>query len=99
MSRLDPEVRAAEIVAAIVADFPKGGWFACMTQYEQSGWNIHESEWWYGKEHDFNAPVTTPRNDREWAGWLAREILYPFDHETPSYDGGPYALGGGRNAE
>jgi hypothetical protein len=76
MSRLDPEVRAAEIVAAIVADFPKGGWFACMTRGEQIGWDMHESEWWWGNDW-----TRTPRNARELAGWLARETIYPFNVE------------------
>lgn len=63
------EQRAAEIVASILTEYFQGGWFAMMTRGERWGWDIHEWEWWTGKEHSM------PRNDREWAGWLAREMM------------------------
>lgn len=67
---VNPEIRAAEIVAEIIDNYALGGWFACMTPGEQAGWNLHEWEWWTG---DYLA-ITAPQNTREWAGWLAREI-------------------------
>lgn len=79
MSRpLDIEQRAAEIVAAMENDYPTGGWFACMTRDEQRGWNMHEAEWFAAESVDPNY-FGTPRNRREWAGYIAREIIYPFN--------------------
>jgi hypothetical protein len=84
VSRVNPEVRAAEIVAAIETDYKRGGWFECMTLGEQRGWDLHEYEWWYGDPWcggpDDAGEV--PRNSRELAGWLAREVVFPFEEGT-----------------
>lgn len=70
MTTINPEIRAAEIVALIATEYKNGGWFDAMTLGEQIGWNIHEAEWYSGWGC---CNPTTPRNAREWAGWLARE--------------------------
>lgn len=86
MARINPEVRAAEIFAAIVTDYRDGGWFAIMTPGERVGWNIHEDQWWSPDEspedHDW------PANAREMAGWLAREIwsLHTYGEATHNGD-------------
>jgi hypothetical protein len=74
--KINPEIRAAEIVALIETKYIGGGWFACMTPGEQAGWDIHELEWWNG---DHSA---APRNAREWAGYLAREMIYAFNEAS-----------------
>lgn len=75
MARLNPELRAAEIVAAVRSEFKYGGWWAIMTPDERVGWEMHEHEWWHDKYSH------TPRNKRHWAGYLAREMIYPFNVE------------------
>jgi hypothetical protein len=68
---LDIEQRAAEIVAAIQNE--RTAYFVDMTPGEQIGWDMHDDPQWR-----LDAPNgdDTPRNRREWAGWLAREICY-----------------------
>lgn len=86
MARMNPEVRAAEIIAAIVTDYSTGGWFACMTPGERHGWDMHESEWWLPDgwtAHD-KAIAWVPRNARESAGWLAREIWISTVESKPA---------------
>lgn len=68
MRQFNPEIRAAEIYALIATTYRYGGWFACMTRDEQTGWDKHEEAWWHGD------PTPQPSNSREWAGWLAAEI-------------------------
>ncbi len=68
MKAVNPEVRAAEIVAAIRADFQNGGWFECMTAGERRGWDMAADELWFGE------CTAAPSNAREWAGWLAHEV-------------------------
>lgn len=80
--RVDPEIRAAEIVALIRTKYPHGGWFACMTRDERIGWNMHDDESWYGKEAEFTNTGCTPINARMWAGWLARETISTRDRRT-----------------
>jgi len=74
--KINPEIRAAEIVALIETKYTRGGWFAYMTPGEQAGWDMHELEWWNGDDS------AAPRNARELAGWLAREALYTFNEAS-----------------
>ena len=67
MSTINPEIRAAEIVAGIQDNYSDGDWFDVLSAGERRGWDKHEGEWWDGT-------ISAPRNRPELAGWLAREI-------------------------
>jgi len=69
MATINPEVRAAEIVAATRTDYSTGGWFEIMTGDECRAWELAEWDWWTGR-----ASGWAPRNNRELAGWLAFQV-------------------------